>query len=644
MVWFLPFFGEMLLVLGLGFVFQSHTNQKNFRIDLLGLGLFLFIIYTSFHWRSFLREKRKYWDLFLTILLTCFVFLKIAEYDPVQVLPQKMGIKVISFLWILFLLVTFKKLSENNFSIIGPFLAIIPAISFGDFMAYPSVPIAFAIVMGGRNLKYYRTTKFSTFYFPLLLIMLLIVKDWWDDFALQRAILVLEGFILFRLFSIWERPKTLFFLKSCVLYFILNSCFLIWKILQDPNFQFTSYHEDIFLIPVSLLASNALLISGVSVIIWLEPKQSQLQKYLIILAVFISIAFLGVTISRNSILSFVVFVTIYFLFLGSPKRKLYGTIFVFSLLVLGIFIFLKTEKSIFSLGTTTVRLSIWSFYILATLKSNPFFGFGLFPENKIPFSITDVSGTNSALFIRDYILNFNSFPLAHNLYVQGFGSFGIIGFLLVLGWLVYIVYAKRQFLRTLWTNNSAIWCLLLVWALHELYDFNTLEISNIFLLVGVFALIEFPFDKESVEKRPNPSKYAIILIIAVLIASSFRFSLVEHFTLKYSKYVIPHNFEFFLPKETYTNQASIEIPVRNSLTYHFLGNKFFFLNLATAQTEVSQSKLIEKCFQYQILPAICYSKLIRYQEQYDVFPGLLNLTEYFLSLNDPFEIYKRESR
>ncbi|MCW7493197.1 O-antigen ligase family protein [Leptospira sp. 2 VSF19] len=634
----------MFLLLGLVFVFQSHTNQKNFRIDLLGLGLFLFIIYTSFHWRSFLLEKRKYWDLFLTIFLTCFVFLKIAEYDPVQVLPQKMGIKVISFIWILFLLFTFKKLSENNFSLIGPFLAIIPAISFGDFMAYPSVPIAFAIVMGGKNLKFYRTAKLSTFYFPLLLILLLIFKDWWDDFALQRAILVLEGFIFFRLFTIWERQKTLFFLKSCVLYFILNSCFLIWKIFQDPNFQITSYHEDIFLIPVSLLASNALLISGVSVIIWLEPKQSQLQKYLNVLAVSISIAFLGVTISRNSILSFAVFVTIYFLFLGSPKRKLYGSIFVLSLLVLGIFIFLKTEKSVFSLGTTTIRLSIWSFYILATLKSNPFFGFGLFPENKIPFSITDVSDTNSAFFIRDYILNFNSFPLAHNLYVQVFGSFGIVGFLLVLIWFVYIAYTKRHFFRTLWMHNSAIWCLLLVWALHELYDFNTLEISNIFLLVGVFALIEFPFDKESVEKRPNPSKYAIIVIVVILTASSFRFSLVEHFTLKYSKYVIPHNFEFFLPKETDATRTNLEIPVRSSSTYQFLGNKFFFLNLALTQSESSQANLIEKCFQYQLLPAICYSKLLGYQKQNEVSTGLVGLTEYLLSLNDPFEIYKRESQ
>ncbi|TGM51349.1 O-antigen ligase family protein [Leptospira vanthielii] len=643
MLRFLPIFGDVVLVLGLGFLFQSHTNQKNFRIDLIGVGLFLFSVYTAIHWKSCLREKRKYWDLFLTILLTCFVFLKIAEYDPVQVLPQKMGIKVISFLWILFLIFAFRKLSENNFSLIGPFLAIIPAISFGNFMAYPSVPIAFAIIMGGRNLKFDNTANFSSFYFPLLLILLLIGKDWWDDFALHRGILLLEGFIFFRLFTIWDRPRTIFFLKSSVLFFILNSCFLIWKIFQDPSFQITSYHEDIFLIPVSLLASNALLISGVSVIIWLEPKQSALQKYLIVLAVTISIAFLGITISRNSILSFVIFVTIYFLFLGSPKRKLFGSIFVILLFALGIYILFKSEKSLFSLGTTTVRLSIWSFYIFATIKSNPIFGFGMFPENKIPFSVTDVSDTNSAFFIRDYILNFKSFPLAHNLYVQGFGSFGILGSLFVLGLFVSIVYKKRHSLGWLWSHNSAICCLLLVWALHELYDFNTLEISNIFLLIGVFALIEFPRDSEKLENKFPLSKYAVALILVALIASSFRFSLVEHFTLKYSKFVMPHNFEFFLPKNINSQQADIAIPARSSWEYQFLGNKFFFLNLATNPTKAAQADLIEKCFQYQLLPAICYSKLIKYQDQYQVLPEFRNLSEFLLSLYDPFEIYKRES-
>lgn len=640
---FLPILLDLFLVLGLGLLLQSHTNQKNFRIDLIGLGLFIFIVYSAYHWRSFLKEKRQYWSLFLTTLLTCFVFIKIAEYDPIQVLPQKLGIKLVSIVWLLFIVLTFRKLSENNFSIIGPFLAIVPAISFINFMAYPSVPIAIALAMGARNLQFSSKPKISTFYIPLIAILLLIGRDWWDDFALQRGVLVLEAFLFYHLISIWDRQKLLFFLKACILFFIFNSIFILWKIADDPNFHITSYHEDVYLIPVSLLASNALLVAGLAVVFWFEPKQSQWQKLLIFVAFISSLMFLGITISRNSILSFLVFAVLLFLFIQSPKNKYYATSILAVLLLIGVYFLIKSEKSIFSLGSSAVRISIWSFYILSTIQTHPFFGFGMFPENKIPFSFSEIPDSTSAFYIRDYIENFESFPLAHNLYVQSLGSFGILGSLFIVFWIGNLFFKNRNSFLPVLKSNLALSCLLFVWGIHELYDFNSLEISNLFLLVGILGLFKWPSEK-GIEEFTMVRKHTVfIVLIGFLSLVCFRFSLVDHYTLKYNKYVTPHSFEFYLPKDSQIKNPEEPIQSRSSLEYRFLGSKYFFLNLAVDRTIDTQSKLIANCFSEEVLPAICYSKLIQYQSSQNLFPELKSLFVYFMSLYDPFEIYKRDS-
>lgn len=640
---FLPILLDLFLVLGLGFLLQSHTNQKNFRIDLIGLGLFVFIIYSAFHWRSFLKEKRQYWSLFLTTLLTCFVFIKIAEYDPIQVLPQKLGIKLVSIVWLLFIVLSFRKLSENNFSIIGPFLAIVPAISFINFMAYPSVPIAIALAMGARNLQFSSKPKISTFYIPLIAILLLVGRDWWDDFALQRGVLILEAFLFYHLISIWDRQKLLFFLKTCILFFVINSIFILWKIADDPNFHITSYHEDVFLIPVSLLASNALLIAGLAVVFWFEPKQSQWQKLLIIVAIVSSLMFLGITISRNSILSFLVFAVLLFLFIQSPKNKYYATSILIVLLLVGVYFLIKSEKSIFSLGSSAVRISIWSFYILSTIQAHPLFGFGMFPENKIPFSFSEIPDSSSAFYIRDYIINFNSFPLAHNLYVQAFGSFGVFGSLLILIWIGNLILKNRKSIIPVLKANLALSCLLFVWGIHELYDFNSLEISNLFLLVGILGLFKWPSEKRIEGFSVIGKQTIFVFLVCFLAIVCFRFSLVDHFTLKYNKYVTPHSFEFYLPKESLVKNPEEPMQRRSSLEYRFLGSKYFFLNLAADRSVDTQAKLITNCFGEEVLPAICYSKLIQFQSSQNLLPEYKNLFIYFMSLYDPFEIYKRES-
>lgn len=640
---FLPILLDLFLVLGLGFLLQSHTNQKNFRIDLIGLGLFVFVIYSVFHWSSFLKDKRQYWSLFLTTLLTCFVFIKIAEYDPIQVLPQKLGIKLVSLVWLLFIVLSFRKLSENNFSIIGPFLAIVPAISFINFMAYPSVPIAIALVMSARNLQFFSKPKISTFYIPLMAILFLIGRDWWDDFALQRGVLILEAFLFFHLIGIWERQKLLFFLKACILFFILNSIFILWKISDDPNFHITSYHEDVFLIPVSLLASNALLIAGLSVVFWFEPKQSKWQKFLLIAAIICSLMFLGITISRNSILSFSVFALLLFFFIQSPKNKYYATSILFILLLIGVYFLIKSEKSIFSLDSSAVRISIWSFYILSTIQAYPIFGFGMFPENKIPFSFSEIPDSTSASYIRDYIINFNSFPLAHNLYVQTFGSFGILGSLLILFWIGNLFIRNRKSLLPTLKANMALSCLLFVWGIHELYDFNSLEISNLFLLVGILGLFRLPVEKISSAFSVERKQALFIFLVSYLTIVCFRFSLIDHYTLKYNKYVVPHSFEFYLPKESQIKNPEELMQSRSTLEYRFMGSKYFFLNLATNRSIDSQAKLIADCFEAETLPAICYSKLIQFQSSQNLLPEYKDLFLYFMSLYDPFDIYKRES-
>ncbi|MCW7509233.1 O-antigen ligase family protein [Leptospira levettii] len=642
---FYPFVIDFVILVGISILFQTYTNQKNFKLDIIGLGIFSFLVYSIYRWRVFVKDPLHFWNLLHVILLTCFVFLKIAEYDPIQIFPQKLGIKLVTLIWLLFILISFHKLSVKQFQNLGPFLAMVPVLSFIDFMAYPSVPIAIALLLTLRNSDLPTKEIKPLYLFALIILFLIIGRDWWDDFALQRGVLILEAFLFFQIIRNWEKNDLILFLKSCIFFYIINSIFIYFALYLDPKFQITSYRENVYLIPVSLLASNSLLMIMMSVLFWFEPTQNKSEKIFLLIAFLVSVIWFGITVSRNSIGSLFVFL-FFVLYIRQDQTKkknlLYG--FITIVAAIGFAFLFFTEKSIFNLGSTAVRLSIWGFYIINTLQENPFFGFGLYPENKIPFDSAFNLKSESLHYIKDYIINFDSFPLAHNLYVQFFGSFGILGLFLVLGLFFYCLIQKRINLANVFKNNQLVSIVLFVWMLHELYDFNSLEISNLFVLVGISAILILKKQDVLVEKQNQISgkRFSFIVIAIFLIIVSFRFSYVDHFTLKFARKVIPHNFEFYLPRKDSVAKFNQSMPEFSLTDYFFFGNKFFFYNLAAKDDLESNLKHLNYCFELQNYPAICYSKLIQFQSKENYFPTLIPLFQYFLNLHDPFGIYQRE--
>ncbi|GBF41383.1 hypothetical protein LPTSP2_06550 [Leptospira ellinghausenii] len=642
---FYPFVIDFVILIGISLLFQTYTNQKNFKLDIIGLGIFSFLVYAIYLWRVFIKDPLHFWNLLHVILLTCFVFLKIAEYDPIQIFPQKLGIKLVTLIWLVFILICFHKLSVKQFQNLGPFLAVVPVLSFIDFMAYPSVPIAIALIITIKN-SILPTNKAKPIYLLTLIILFLMIgRDWWDDFALQRGVIILEAFLFFQLTQIWEKNDLIIFLKSCIFFYIINSIFIYFALYLDPKFQITSYRENVYLIPVSLLASNSLLMIMMSFLFWFEPVKNKTEKILLIVAFLVSVIWFGITVSRNSIGSLLVFL-FFVLYIRQKQTKKKNLLYSFTtiIVVVGFAFLFFTEKSIFNLGSTAVRLSIWGFYIINTLQESPMFGFGLYPENKIPFDSAFNIKNESLHYIKDYIVNFDSFPLAHNLYVQFFGSFGIVGLLLVFGVLFYCLFQKRINLANIIKNNQLVSLVLFVWMLHELYDFNSLEISNLFVLVGISSILMIKNQDVFLEERNDVlgNRSTFILIAIFLMIVSFRFSYVDHFTLKFARKVIPHNFEFYLPRKDNVSKFNQSMPEFSLADYFFLGNKFFFYNLAAKDDLESNLKHLNYCFELDNYPAICYSKLIQFQSREKYFPDLIPLFQYFLNLYDPFGIYQRE--
>lgn len=642
---FFPFLIDAFLLFGISFLFQSYTNQKNFRIDILGISIFSFILYTAIRWKSFKENPFPFWTLFLTVLLLSFVFLKIAEYDPIQLFPQKLGIKIIALTWILFLLFSFHFVSTETFLILAPFLAIVPVISFVDFMAYPSIPIAIALLLTMRDPKNLDLKNSKTiFLLSILVIFAIIVRDWWDDFALQRAVLLLEAFLFYCVIKKWDRSQVIYLLKAILLFFLLNSLSIYFGIFKDPNFQVTSYHEEIYLIPVSLLASNSLLMIMISMMLWFETNQSRLERGFYVLVLLASLIWFGITVSRNSIGSFLLFLLLVIFLIQKPKNKrLVSYLIVFLVLGIGAYFLFYSEKSILSLGSTSVRFSIWKYYILATIQSNPLFGFGMYPENKIPFVITSGFDSGSLYYIKDYIYNFASFPLAHNLYIQFFGSFGIVGSITFLSILCINFLRKGTSLKKALKNNLMLTLIFFVWLIHEFYDFNSLEISNLFLLVSLLVLYKIPEKNQEISRSNNYNllpKMTIGFVLSFLTIVSVRFAYIDHYTLKYAKLVTPNNFEYYISKKEEINQTQVNTPMSLAENF-FFGNKLFFYHYAIEQNFESKLKLLRYCFDLQSYPAICYSKLNQFQTGNRYFPELKPYFEFFLDMYDPFAIYKR---
>ncbi|MDF3819108.1 O-antigen ligase family protein [Leptospira sp. 96542] len=640
---FLPEIIHCFVLFGLGIQFFVHSNQKNFRTDSFGLGIFTFIIVLFFKRHEIRGNYRYLLNFFVTLILACFVFFKLVEYDPIQILPQKMAIKIAALFWVIVLALAYHKLSKETYSILGPILAVLPVFSFTDFMAYPIFPISIALALSFFNSKLFEPFLSKKIVLVLLALLTLLVRDWSDDHAFVRIVILIDGLLFFVLLVSWQKSLRVLLLKYHMLVFLVGAIGLVIKLLTDTGFKWNAYHEEVFLIPVSLLASHSFLIASSSVILLIDSRNWK-DKIFLYIVVSISVFFLVITVSRNSIVSFFAFIIIYLLLSNIKKFNFKSSFFILSTVAVALLFLLQSEKSLSDLSTSSVRMSIWSFYFFSTIINKPLFGYGFYPENKIPFFSADFLPESNFAMIHGYLDTFQGYPLAHNLYFQLFSSIGILGSFLFLFSVVFIIIKYKNVIIDTTKENKYIIVLFSVWLFHEFFDFNTLELCNFFLLVSLFTFL-FPSSYRFLflPNRNLVLKKLVFFVFALFVVIiGIRSSLHEHVFMKYAKYVTPDNFsEYHRNKNIELGNHQVVLP--SGFQNFLVSNRVRVLTGTIATSDVEKQKFFAFCFNEYPNLALCYSKLIDHCNENQECSEFVIPLSYFLRLYDPFSIYYREN-
>ncbi|TGL37137.1 O-antigen ligase family protein [Leptospira perdikensis] len=635
---FLIFFGFLSLFFG-------ETNQKFFRNDAIGLGFFLFTIY--FVW-NFKKKKNSFSSLFhllFVILLSNFVFFKLAEYDPIQLLPEKLAIKLFMFFWSLGLIYLHSKYSEKEFFSFGSILAILPCFVTSNFMSYPVIPIGFALVLTIRHQELIQNRINWLLLVGLAIFLYWIVRDWYDDFALIRIILLFEVLVFVSIARTWREENKQIIVDGLLWAFLINAVILSIKMFLEPNFSISSYREDLFLIPVSLIGSNSFLVLGLAVYSMQLGKRYKNLFYFVVL-LFASFL-LMISVSRISILSvgLLVFLTMWNQRSNSVKKVL--LVLAVPIALLYILFSIYSEKMLLDMGTIGIRLSIWKLHFFSTLTNAPILGLGFNPEKVIPFLDVRYLSIADFEFVKDYMIHFHTFPLAHNLYFQMFSSVGIAGvlvfFYFVFFYSVRFVKKYNQFLP----KERLLVTILFIWLIHEFLDFSSLEVANVFFLgITTVCLLHPTFDEDKNIEKVNPffSKIFLTISFSLLLLFSIRFGFVEQSIFKYYKYVQLSSFYEFQSK---TDSSLRQLEDQDSDFFEnwkirFLGERYFFLELALATGTKREAHLLVQCFETMPRKELCSANLMAYVIKQQKMENALHMSRYFLSTKDPFGIYTRD--
>lgn len=635
---FLFFFGFLSLFFG-------ETNQKFFRNDAIGLGFFLFSIYFIWNYKKRKSSFSSLFHLLFVILLSNFVFFKLAEYDPIQLLPEKLAIKLFMFFWALGLIYLHSKYSEKDFFSFGSILAILPCFVTSNFMSYPVIPIGFALAL---TIRHQEALKERISWFLVIgmgAFLYWIIKDWYDDFALIRILLLFEVLIFVSIAKAWKEEIKQTVVDGLLLGFLINAVILSIKMFLEPNFSISAYREELFLIPVSLIGSNSFLVLGLAVY---SIHLGNRYKNLFYFAVLIFASFLlMISVSRISILSVGLLV---FLIMWNQRSNSVKKI----LLVVGIPVILfyvlfsiYSEKILLDIGTIGIRLSIWKLHFFSTFANAPMFGLGFNPEKIIPF--LDVRYLSIADFesVKDYMIHFHTFPLAHNLYFQMLSSVGIVGVIIFFYFVITFQFRFFKNYNKFSSKEKLLVSVLSIWLVHEFLDFSSLEVANVFFLgMVVVCLWNSTFDKENKKEITNPifSKVYLTISFFILLLFSIRFSFVEQSIFRYYKDVQLSAFYEFQPKSNAALRP-LRDPNPKLLNYwkmRFLGERYFFLELALAVGSEAESDLLVQCFESMPRKELCSANLMAYVIKQQNMENALHMSRYFLSTKDPFGIYTRD--
>jgi len=416
------------------------------------------------------------------------------------------------------------KYAERSYLIPATFLIIVHSIFFlfNDYLSiylfpYLLISISLEKVMYSDSKVSLSDWKISIFLFLILATIYNTKPASIQEFRAYALLITLIPIII----VIRNVPEyfTSKFLYLILIILIFQGIFLNINIVRDLLFihQSIDPRSTVIGIPVSSIGSLGCLGFFISSSYILYPKQSRIQFILGLMLFILSTALLYFSYSRTSFLaSIIVFISVFIMINKSNLKRIFKNkiIIIIGLVFIIISLTAFIQKS-FELNTVHVRLSIWEFHLKSAFQSAPLFGLGMEPEWRMIYTLPKGLSNSSFNDMVEYLQTFRSDPIAHNLFVQTFSSFGILGTLIFIMFLLYLLVpnVKLLFKNTISLHDLLYFAVVIGVILHEITDVSILEHQ---ILFPVLAIIVFLKPRTESNNNKLFNKINLILMVCLL--------------------------------------------------------------------------------------------------------------------------------
>ncbi|AOP33889.1 ligase [Leptospira tipperaryensis] len=520
----------ILLCFCFGFLFFFDPSNPALSRDSLVFTLFVWFFCSALAWKKKLNRIHP------IFFLACLLLIGISTVNginraPVVYFPQKSNLKLLYVAAFSFSIFLFLK----N---VPPIFLFIHTVAFASspplFSSIKSIPLLIFVLasflyLAPRRIRFQKLHGIITVFFLLVLISSLLSYKAQAGF-LQLSLL-LSGTGIFFLVSAYPSrgiKKGLLLILSFDL--LLNTINLFSAV--HTIWPFPILEPPLLLTYAGFPVSSIAVISALTTIVTLYTAfQFPWFSPVLIPGAAAAIYLTFLNHSRASMLAFLV-AGIYFLLLRLGKKVSFTKVFVptvFGLLILGLgtYFFIPGESitRYFNPETLLIRFSLWTFHFQSVFHNAPIFGLGPDADSLLAHLPGIHPGTIGYEDFYLFLHSFRSYPQAHNLYVEAYTSFGILGSVVFLGIAFQFVYLSYKMLRskTRETANLGIFisCLFLFVAFHEFFDFNLGEQHFLIPLVLCVSLlqIKYGFKNRSIrtEKRLFQFSFYVGLFILGLV-------------------------------------------------------------------------------------------------------------------------------
>lgn len=579
--------------LGLYFVFLSYLEVIAFnkKIDFL-IPVLIFFILLFWNRKGLSRKLKSFHSIFFEISFLYLAFLRSISIIPNSIIPNYQyfqKVLVLSFfLYLAYLVIKLKR----KFYVTS---WIVFCVSFVLLFRYQVFQIEFLIFfLLSMNLDYLKKFTISKIIFLVgFLISLFASYGKFDIDNYQEGIFFLfevsfADFFLRRTRNSNQLQHIQKFLLVPLSLYII-SFFLIFLFIS-PEFQNKIFHFGITInqFHISNLSGN---IVALAFLFYLFCKKD-LYLFFLMLFCFVLITFTHSRISFFILISLSVVIVLQN-FSKKNRPFLYLSL---SLLTLAGFSFYSINPEVVkNFLSLFQRVDIWKVYLLIPNSINWFAGLGWNQEHIISF-FPNYADVHLSSLVKAYVLQFESNPHAHNLYLQIYYSSGIIG----IGLLGF--YFVRSFLQ----SELRIQILVILLFFYALFDY--LLIDPFFAIVFFLILLQRKTHSTS-KVYANQNIFKIAMLFLILLS----FILNANYHLKHTIFQKIHESNFFTveyPSEFSTEAKQKEIyksPFsRFPMVLTFKNNIYFGEYFLLQKDFVSAKSHFESCILKQPLLPVCY--------------------------------------